>query len=290
MDAGEPPLENVVFMTGSDECVTGANGICTLEGVPAGNTLLGITAPANFRYITPDNITDVLLSKGYDISVTKDDSLLIPLAEGPYRNPFHEASQIKVIQWKDINLATCNGKQPDRTCGLRADWLGGANTYDGHDGTDIHISNAQKVYAMRKGEIHDIRLVTPDKSSDGYEVLIQDKNSLFDTNTSFTDIVHVRNLNPDIKLGSSVDPTTWIGTGASTLNGGKIHLSFYYDVPATRDPRDRPWITNPWNHCPFGEHLWVSLFQFGKIVNHDAIRDFDTIVRPPFLYIEGNIK
>lgn len=283
IDVEEPILEGIVIKIQDVQCSTDDGGICVFTALPEGSYELEIAAPANFRYLTPDVVTDISLSDGYDVVLESDKEILLPITEGPYRNPFHGLSSIEVGNWKDLGTDSCGGSFPDFLCETNLDWLGGRNTYDGHSGTDFENgwNSSLDVYGMRTGTVYDLRHLG---DTDGWELLVKDDQPYSGKN-SFQHYVHLNELDPSIKIGAAIDPTTFIGTRTEK---GAVHIGFWINVPDNVHPLDGPEALPPRSTratCPFDAHLWVSRFVFPELIDLDD--NEKTIIQPPFYTNEG---
>jgi hypothetical protein len=60
-----------------------------------------------------------------------------------------------------------------------------------------------------------------------------------------------------------------------------VHVGIYYGVPVGKHPMGIEFQINPYNKCPFAEHLWTSFYALaGNIIEHDELLDASEHVFP----------
>jgi hypothetical protein len=264
-DPAEPFLQNIKISLGARECKTNLEGNCSLEQILEGIYKIAIAAPSDFKYLIPDAYTELPIAQGLEIKVTSDFTVAIPLAEGPYRSPFHDMNKLYIAVWTDLDTGSCFTQIGDRKCQYRLDWIGGQNTYDRHDGTDFWLDNNEvKVYPMRAGIVIEAKPV----GDEGYSVLIKDKNPFGNEGDSYQSYVHLNTLL--VSRNQEVDPNTVLGVGGAQKIGGKIHINPYINVPHgihPASPDTNKTGYNPYVVCPFANELWTGgLASLGKVV------------------------
>lgn len=260
-EENEPPVHNVWVEISGDSCLLNDLGHCSLGNVIEGPNIIFVNDPEEiYKYITPSFNEDIYVKNGLEVFIEKNTEITIPLVEGPYRSPFRDLETLYIKTWKDLDLQSCFANYVgDRECEYRLDWLGGQNTYDGHDGTDMGVGTDLPIYAMRSGKVITAKPI----GEEGFSVLIQDNDPYKGEGRSYQSFVHLNTL--EVSPGQEVDPETLIGFGGAATIGGTIHINQYIGV-GSEHPANGDFRTNPYVPCPFNQRLWTSFNALAKVI------------------------
>ena len=93
-EEGEPNLENILIQTSAGECITRADGKCTIEGVPGGSYNANVAdnrdvkPEEKIRYILPSTKSRIDINKSITLSIPEQTDFKLPLAHGSLVLPF----------------------------------------------------------------------------------------------------------------------------------------------------------------------------------------------------------
>ena len=240
-DEGEPPIEGVPISVGGLNTTSGPEGSYSLAGVPAGRRRIMVDAHDSFTYIVPSVVDARPLTRGLDIVVDGDETVVVPLARGPLTWPICGAAST-ITFYFDLD------NRPGYVENWKGETASGGRDHnqihlvDQHNGIDVYAEPTTPIVAISPGLVEWVR-----ETSEGYDIHFAGDGYYFFE-------AHV--LDPRVQEGTRVERYQVIGYMGDVFSnrdgwwaGDHVHMG-YAVCPGPECYRD-PWLHLTVSRVPY---------------------------------------